>query len=153
MGVGRGDADAGGRGGEGLSHWPGTTCTHAWPDTFTASDVRVHTETRTHTHAHSCAHTHTHKHTPGHGYAHPHTQTYNNSSNNPLHTAASLKDWGQLDSLVTQNRVPRLTPSAPSARAAASWRPSPTPPLHRYGVFSTLAPLAWEGAKGRDGAG
>mmetsp|Transcript_29739 Transcript_29739/g.69905 ORF Transcript_29739/g.69905 Transcript_29739/m.69905 type:complete len:275 (+) Transcript_29739:190-1014(+) len=54
-----------------------------------------------------------------------------------------LNDSGQLHSLVAQMRVPRLTPSAPSASAAASCLPSLTPPLQTKGVESTLAPLAW----------
>eukprot|EP00982_Pelagococcus_subviridis_P014197 31312-Pelagococcus_subviridis.AAC.13 len=37
-------------------------------------------------------------------------------------------------SVVAMNRVPQFTPSAPSASAAASWLPVPTPPLATNGI-------------------
>mmetsp|Transcript_18559 Transcript_18559/g.37812 ORF Transcript_18559/g.37812 Transcript_18559/m.37812 type:complete len:276 (-) Transcript_18559:177-1004(-) len=57
-------------------------------------------------------------------------------------TTRSLKACGQLASALTAKRVPQLTPAAPSASAAASWRPVATPPLQMYGALSVIAPLA-----------
>mmetsp|Transcript_40434 Transcript_40434/g.133866 ORF Transcript_40434/g.133866 Transcript_40434/m.133866 type:complete len:204 (-) Transcript_40434:51-662(-) len=44
-------------------------------------------------------------------------------------------------SAVAMKRVPRLTPSAPIARQAASCLPSPTPPLVTYGTESLRAAI------------
>jgi len=45
-------------------------------------------------------------------------------------------------SAVHMNRVPMLTPTAPSARAAANPRPSAMPPDAMKGTFRSLAALA-----------
>ena len=42
-----------------------------------------------------------------------------------------------------QKAVPTLTPSAPSARAAASWLPVVTPPEQMNGTESFFAPCGW----------
>ena len=45
-------------------------------------------------------------------------------------------------SAVAMNRVPMLTPSAPSAKQAANCRPFPMPPLAMYGTFNCSAAFA-----------
>ena len=57
-------------------------------------------------------------------------------------TSASLIPSLTGASFVAMNRVPMLTPSAPSARHAASWRPLPIPPDAMYGTRRRSAALA-----------
>ena len=57
-------------------------------------------------------------------------------------TISYLNESGQLHSLVAHNLVPRFTPSAPRASAAANCLPSPTPPLQIKGTDNAFAPLA-----------
>ena len=54
-------------------------------------------------------------------------------------TIACLKFWCSGDSTVARKRVPSSTPSAPSAIAAASPRPSATPPAVSTGIGATAS--------------
>ena len=55
---------------------------------------------------------------------------------------AYLKESGQLHSLVAHSLVPRFTPSAPRAKAAVNYFPSPTPPLQIKGTDKDFAAFA-----------
>ena len=56
-------------------------------------------------------------------------------------SAALMPSWTGA-SFVAMNLVPMFTPSAPSARHAASCSPVPTPPDATYGIVSAVLALA-----------